>query len=502
MEQLCYETLEKAGYTGYLLKNAPERVLQFGEGNFLRAFADYWFDMANEKAGWNGKCVLVQPIAQGLTQLINRQEGLYTLYLRGRQNGEKVDAKRVISSVSRCLNPYEKQDYDAMMDVAAGEALEYIVSNTTEAGIVYDPSCRLEDCPPASFPAKLTQVLLHRWRAGRPGVVVLSCELIDNNGKELLRCVNQYIKQWGLEEGFARWVNGDCTFCSTLVDRIVPGRIRDAAEAARLEDENGYRDALIDVGEVFGVWNIEGPEWLAEKLPFRAAGLNCPVVPDVTPYKKRKVRILNGAHTGFVLGAYLAGYDIVRDCMQDDVILGFMNRMLHEEVISTLPLDRQDLEAFAAAVQDRFNNPFINHELMSITLNSTSKWRARNMPSLLEYAQTAGKLPPCLAMSFAAYIAFYSSDIQALTEQGLVCRRPKGNEYTVSDDRWVLEFYYSRRGVSDETLVHDVMTNEKMWGQDLTLVPGFEQAAAENLRRIRTEGARAAFAACLARPAV
>lgn len=502
MEQLCYETLEKAGYTGYLLKNAPERVLQFGEGNFLRAFTDYWFDMANEKAGWNGKCVLVQPIAQGLTQRINRQEGLYTLYLRGRQNGEKVDAKRVISSVSRCLNPYEKQDYDAMMDVAAGEALEYIVSNTTEAGIVYDPSCRLEDCPPASFPAKLTQVLLHRWRAGRPGVVVLSCELIDNNGKELLRCVNQYIKQWGLEEGFARWVNGDCTFCSTLVDRIVPGRIRDAAEAARLEDENGYRDALIDVGEVFGVWNIEGPEWLAEKLPFRAAGLNCPVVPDVTPYKKRKVRILNGAHTGFVLGAYLAGYDIVRDCMQDDVILGFMNRMLHEEVIPTLPLDRQDLEAFAAAVQDRFNNPFINHELMSITLNSTSKWRARNMPSLLEYAQTAGKLPPCLAMSFAAYIAFYSSDIQALTEQGLVCRRPKGNEYTVSDDRWVLEFYYSRRGVSDETLVHDVMTNEKMWGQDLTLVPGFEQAAAENLRRIRTEGARAAFAACLARPAV
>lgn len=502
MEQLCYETLEKAGYTGYLLKNAPERVLQFGEGNFLRAFTDYWFDMANEKAGWNGKCVLVQPITQGLTQLINRQEGLYTLYLRGRQNGEKVDAKRVISSVSRCLNPYEKQDYDAMMDVAAGEALEYIVSNTTEAGIVYDPSCRLEDCPPASFPAKLTQVLLHRWRAGRPGVVVLSCELIDNNGKELLRCVNQYIKQWGLEEGFARWVNGDCTFCSTLVDRIVPGRIRDAAEAARLEDENGYRDALIDVGEVFGVWNIEGPEWLAEKLPFRAAGLNCPVVPDVTPYKKRKVRILNGAHTGFVPGAYLAGYDIVRDCMQDDVILGFMNRMLHEEVIPTLPLDRQDLEAFAAAVQDRFNNPFINHELMSITLNSTSKWRARNMPSLLEYAQTAGKLPPCLAMSFAAYIAFYSSDIQALTEQGLVCRRPKGNEYTVSDDRWVLEFYYSRRGVSDETLVHDVMTNEKMWGQDLTLVPGFEQAAAENLRRIRTEGARAAFAACLARPAV
>ena len=498
METLNYQVLEKSGYDGYILKNAPEKVLQFGEGNFLRAFVDYWFDLANEKADWNGKCVLVQPIAPGLAKMINEQEGLYTLYLRGSENGQKVDDKRVISSVSRCLNPYEKADYEKMMDVAASDDLEIIVSNTTEAGIVYDPACQQNDCPPSSFPAKLTQVLYHRYKAGKKGIIMLACELIDNNGKELLRCVNQYIKQWGLEEGFARWVNGDCTFCSTLVDRIVPGRIRDAAEAARLEDENGYRDALIDVGEVFGVWNIEGPEWLAEKLPFRAAGLNCPVVPDVTPYKKRKVRILNGAHTGFVLGAYLAGYDIVRDCMQDDVILGFMNRMLHEEVIPTLPLDRQDLEAFAAAVQDRFNNPFINHELMSITLNSTSKWRARNMPSLLEYAQTAGKLPPCLAMSFAAYIAFYSSDIQALTEQGLVCRRPKGNEYTVSDDRWVLEFYYSRRGVSDETLVHDVMTNEKMWGQDLTLVPGFEQAAAENLRRIRTEGARAAFAACLA----
>ena len=184
MEQLCYETLEKAGYTGYLLKNAPERVLQFGEGNFLRAFADYWFDMANEKAGWNGKCVLVQPIAQGLTQLINRQEGLYTLYLRGRQNGEKVDAKRVISSMSRCLNPYEKQDYDAMMDVAAGEALEYIVSNTTEAGIVYDPSCRLEDCPPASFPATLESgqarrggALLRAHRQQRQGAAAL-CEPI------------------------------------------------------------------------------------------------------------------------------------------------------------------------------------------------------------------------------------------------------------------------------------------------------------------------------------
>ena len=497
MEKLNYEVLEKSGYQGYILKDAPEKVLQFGEGNFLRAFVDYWFDMSNEKVGWNGKCVLVQPIAPGLAKMINDQEGLYTLYLRGRQNGEKVDAKRVISSVSRCLNPYEKDDYEKMMEVAVSDDLEYIVSNTTEAGIVYDASCQQNDCPPSSFPAKLTQVLYARYKAGKPGVVMLSCELIDNNGKELLKCVNQYIEQWGLEEGFSKWVNEDCTFCSTLVDRIVPGRIRDAEEVARLEAENGYHDDLIDVGEVFGVWNIEGPEWLAEKLPFKAAGLNCPVVPDVTPYKKRKVRILNGAHTGFVLGAYLGGFDIVRDCMQDDTVRGFMNKMLYEEVIPTLPLDKKDLEDFAAAVSDRFNNPFVNHELMSISLNSTSKWRARNMPSFLEYVEEKGQLPVCLTTSFAAYVAFYSNDIQSLTDAGLVCKRAKGNEYTVSDDRWVLEFYYAHKDDSAADLVHAVMTNEQMWGQDLTKIAGFEAAVVADLEKIRKDGAVAAYAACL-----
>ncbi len=497
METLNYQVLENSGYKGYILKDAPEKVLQFGEGNFLRAFVNYWFDVSNEKVGWNGKCCLVQPIAPGLAKLINAQEGLYTLYLRGRQNGEKVDAKRVISSVSRCLNPYEKEGYDAMMQVAVSDDLEYIVSNTTEAGIVYDPACQPNDCPPSSFPAKLTEVLLARYNAKKPGMVVLSCELIDNNGKELLKCVNQYIDQWGLDEGFKKWVNEDCTFCSTLVDRIVPGRIRDAAEVARLEEENGYHDELIDVGEIFGVWNIEGPAWLEDKLPFKAAGLNCPVVPDVTPYKKRKVRILNGAHTGFVLGAYLAGFDIVRDCMHDDVIRNFMNKMLLEEVVPILPLDQEDCKQFAAAVEDRFNNPFVNHELMSISLNSTSKWRARNMPSLLEYAEKNGTLPTCLSMGLAAYIAFYSNDIQGLTDKGLVCKRPAGNEYTVSDDRWVLEFYNAHKDDDIPTLVHAVMTNEQMWGQDLTAVPGFEEVTVKNLTMIREQGAKAAYAACL-----
>ncbi len=419
------------------------------------------------------------------------------MYLRGTQNGEKVDSKRVISSVSRCLNPYEEEGYVQMMQVATSDDLEYIVSNTTEAGIVYDPACKLEDRPASSFPGKLTQVLYARYRAGKPGLAVLSCELIDNNGKQLQTCVNQYIDRWNLEQGFRDYIQQQCTFCSTLVDRIVPGRIRDEAEMARLEAENGYIDPLMDVGEVFGVWNIEGPKWLAQQLPFQKAGVNCTVVDDVTPYKKRKVRILNGAHTGFVLGAYLGGYDIVRDCMHDDAVRGYMNKMIFEEIIPILPLEREDVEGFAAAVQDRFNNPFINHELLSISLNSSSKWRARNLPSLMEYTERFGELPTCLTLSFAAYIAFFTSEIQTRTEKGLVCRRPKGDSYTVMDDDWVLDFYYQHRNDSPEALVHHVMTNTQMWGQDLTEIAGFEAATVENLKKLRTAGAIEAYRQCL-----
>ena len=499
MELLNYDVLEKSGYKGYVLKDAPIRVLQFGEGNFMRAFVDYFFDIANEKAGFNGKVALVQPIAMGLTDLVNKQEGLYTLYLRGSENGQKVDAKRVISACDCCLNPYDKAGYDKIMEIAESDDLDIIASNTTEAGIAYDPSCNFDDQPAASFPGKLTQVLYRRYKAGKKGIVVLSCELIDNNGKELLKCVNQYIDQWKLEDGFKNWVNNDNIFCSTLVDRIVPGRIRDPKEVEKLEAENGYHDELIDVGEIFGVWIIEGPEGLEDRLPFKKAGVNVHVVPDVMPYKHRKVRILNGAHTGFVLGAYLSGQDIVRDCMQNTTISGFMNKMLNEEVIPTLVdhLDENDLNQFAAAVKDRFNNPFVNHELMSISLNSTSKWKARNMPSFLQYIDKNGKLPVCLTMSLAAYIAFYSNDIQELTDAGLVCKRPKGNTYTVSDDRWALEFFYDHRADSEEDLVKAVLGNEKMWDQDLNKIAGLTDKVVEGLKMIRTEGAEKAYASCL-----
>ena len=461
METLNYEVLKKSGYNGYIKESAPEKVMQFGEGNFLRAFVDYFFDCANEKADWNGKVVLVQPIAQGLTKLINDQEGLYTLYLRGSEKGEKVDLKRVISSVSRCINPYD--DFDAVLELAKSDDLEYIVSNTTEAGIVHESESKFDQCPPISFPAKLTRVLYERYKAGKDGVVVLSCELIDNNGKELQKCVNEYIDDWGLEEEFKTWINEKNTFCSTLVDRIVPGRVRDAEEVKKMEEANGYHDELIDVGEIFGVWIIEGPAGLEDKLPFKKAGLNVQVVEDVTPYKKRKVRILNGAHTGFVLGAYLSGQDIVRDCMHNETIKGFMNKMLYDEIIPTLPLDKQDLLDFATAVSDN----------------------------------EKGEIPTCLAMSLAAYIAFYSNDIQRREDAALVCKRPKGNEYKVQDDAWALDFYYAHKDDSAEELVKAVLSNKDMWDQDLTEIKGLEELIVADLKKIREEGAEAAYASCL-----
>lgn len=499
MQLLSYKTLADQNYQGYLLPDAPERVLQFGEGNFLRAFVDYFIDVLNEKAGFNGKVVLCQPIAAGLAQRINAQEGLYTLCLRGSENGRAVDARRVISCVSRCLAPYE--DYDALLAVAHNPALRYIVSNTTEAGIVYDPAPRFADAPPASFPAKLTRFLYERFTAfsgaADKGLVILSCELIDNNGKELAACVDKHIADWGLSDAFATWVKTSCIFCSTLVDRIVPGRIRDAAALAKLEQELGYHDELLDVGEVFGSWVIEGPKSLAEELPFAEAGLPVIFVDDVTPYKKRKVRILNGAHTSMALGAWLAGQNIVRGCMQDDALRGFMNKAIYDEIIPTLPLPKAELDAFAAAVADRFNNPFVDHELLSISLNSTSKWRARVQPSVEEYLQATGKLPRCLTMSMAALIAFYGCYLESRDEGALVCRRPAGDVYRVLDDAAVLDFYWQHKDSAPDALADAVLKNTGMWGRDLTALPGFAAAVKADLAEILQKGAYEAMKACL-----
>ena len=494
MKKLSYETLKEQNYDGYLLEDAPERILQFGEGNFLRAFVDYFVDVLNEKADFNSKVVLCQPIAPGLADMINEQEGLYTLFLRGFQDGKEVNKKRVISCVSRCLNPYK--NFEEVLACAENPDLRFIACNTTEAGITYDPSCKFEDVPADSYPGKLTQFLYRRFQkfgteAGK-GFIILSCELIDDNGKELKKCVLKYAKQWGLSAEFINWIEKENIFCSTLVDRIVTGYPRN--EAASICEELGYEDNLIDTGEIFGFWVIEGPQSIKDEFPVDKAELPILITDNHKPYKQRKVRILNGAHTSFVLGAYLAGQDIVRDCMHDEVIRSFMNKTIYDEIIPTLDLPEKELKEFAAAVTERFQNPFIDHALLAISLNSTSKWKARVMPSLKEYVKRKGTIPECITASFAFYIAFYSGD--TLTEDGLLAER-KGESYTIKDDRSVLEFYASHKEDTVEKLVHAVCTNEAFWGEDLTQMDGFEAAVCADLEKIRTDGAYALMQATL-----
>lgn len=494
MEKLSYQVLRDLNYNGYLLKDAPERVLQFGEGNFLRAFAEDWIDRMNERAGFNGKVVVCQPGSRNPAgaDRINGQEGLYTLITRGFENGRQVQNTRVISCISRCLNLY--RDFDELLRCASNPGLRFILSNTTEAGIVYDPSCQFTDRPASSFPGKLTQFLYRRFQefgtVPGKGFILLPCELIDHNGQELLRCVLRYARQWNLGEDFAHWLRAENVFCSTLVDRIVTGY--PSGEAETLCENFGYQDSLIDTGEVFGVWVIEGPQWLKEELPVEKAGLPILIRDDCTPYKQRKVRILNGAHTSMVLGAFLAGKNIVRECMEDPAVEAFLERTIQEEIIPTLDLPRQELLEFASSVRERFSNPYIDHALLSISLNSTSKWKARILPTLKDYHARFGQLPKRLTASFAFYLAFYRGD--HLTEEGLAayrtknCQEEKEEEYLIRDDRSVLEFFALHKEDPAEAYVHAVCTNIAFWGEDLSEIPGFEATVLELLRRIQTDG--------------
>ncbi len=313
---------------------------------------------------------------------------------------------------------------------------------------------------------------------------MLSCELIDDNGKELEKCVLKYARQWNLGDDFVNWIKEENIFCSTLVDRIVTGYPRN--EAAEICEELGYEDNVIDTGEVFGFWVIEGPQSLKEELPFEKAGLPVLITDNHKPYKQRKARILNGAHTSMVLGAYLAGQDIVRDCMKDDVIRGFMNQAIYQEIIPTLTLPEEELLDFAKAVTDRFDNPFIDHALLSISLNSTSKWKARVMPSLKGYVEKFDALPECLTASLAFYIAFYRG--VRLDENGFAGLRD-GKEYPISDDKSILEFYDAHKKEDAQTLTKAVLSNTAFWGEDLTQIPGLEQAVAEDLNIIEEKGA-------------
>ena len=477
----------------------PETVLQFGEGNFLRAFADWMLERMNAQGLFGGRAVLVQPIAQGMSRAINDQDGLYTVILRGIDAGEKKDTREIVGSVSRCIDPYT--EFDAFLHAATNPDLRFVISNTTEAGIRIDPEDRLDARPAVSFPGKLTQLLYARFQhfGGAPerGLVMLPCELIEKNGFALERAVRETAEAWGLGAEFGAWLSSACTFTNTLVDRIVTGYPKDELDV--LTEELGYQDSLLVAGEVFHSWVIESPRPLERELPLTQAGLSVVWTHDITPYRERKVRVLNGAHTMLVLAAYLAGKDTVRDCMQDPALRRHVERGIHDEILPTLSLPKDELVSFANSVVERFDNPYIRHYLLSIALNSVSKYKARILGTVFDYTRLHGEPPPRLTFGLAALIAFYRGrEIQ----DGALLGTRDGQVYRIQDDRTVLEFFKEAWADADvppsrefcSTLVERLLARGDFWGQDLReALPGFQQAVAAQLHAICTDGAPAAL---------
>ena len=467
----------------------PVRVLQYGEGNFLRAFVDYMIDIANEKTDFNGSVALVKPIAMGtLFPAFKEQDYRYTVMLRGLVDGEPVEQTRVVTSVSDAVDCY--LDYEKYAAYAKLDTLRFIVSNTTEAGIVLKEDDDFNACPPASYPGKLTKLLYERAEhfgyAQDKGLVILPVELIDDNGIELKRCVKALAKIWNLGEKFDQWLESACVFTSTLVDRIVTGYPR--GEDKAIWEKLGYEDNILVTAEPFGLWVIESDKDISKELPLPECGLPVIYTDNQKPYKQRKVRILNGAHTSFVPAAFQCGYDYVLDAMNDPMIASFMQHTLYDEVIPTLSLPKDDLMSFAEAVTGRFRNPFIKHALLSICLNSVSKWRARCMPSLLGYVGKTGKLPERLTFSLASLMSLYRGG--KLEGGKLICDRD-GQPYELQDDAAVLAFFAETSAQAPAEQVKAFVSNETFFGPDLCKVPGLIDAVTASLEAILDRGMKA-----------
>ena len=409
-----------------------ERVIQFGEGGFLRGFADWMIQKINETTDFDGKVVVVQPIEKGMCDLLTAQDCMYTHLCRG---VEGVDMQR-IDVISRCIKPYE--DFDDYLALAENPDFRFIISNTTEAGIVFVETDRFTDRPAGSFPGKLTQLLKKRFDLGLNGFVFLPCELIDKNGESLKECVLQYADLWNLGQDFKDWLVEENVFCNTLVDRINTGYPR---------DENidvGFDDKLVNTSEYFHLWVIEGYAELFQEIPFDKCGLNVIVTDSLQMYRTRKVRILNGAHTSLVPYALLSGFDTVKSCIDDEKMLAYLKKCIFEEIIPTLDLPREELISYANDVITRFSNPYIRHMLSSIALNSVSKFKVRVLPSILEYIKRFNRMPETLLFSFAKLIDFYRTDM-------------------TNDDPAIEAFM-------KQATVGQILAREDLWGQDLTFL--------------------------------
>lgn len=483
------------------LKSMPEKVLQFGEGNFLRAFVDWMIEGMNRQGRFNGRVVVVQPIERGLVDILNAQDGLFTLILRGLTDGRIVESKEIISSISRGLNPYTQ--WSQFLQCAENPDLRIVVSNTTEAGIVYNDEAFTPDQTQDSFPAKLTAFLyrrfLHFQADPRKGLLIFPCELIDKNGSNLRSVVLRLAQQWQLPDDFIGWVKQHNHFFNTLVDRIVTGYPKDDLES--FNRALGYRDRLINTGEIFHLWVIEGDKRFQSELPLADIGLNVIWTDDLKPYRERKVRVLNGAHTMSFAAAFLCGLDTVKEAVEDKVMGRFMRRGIFEEILPVLPMPEHEKRMFADSVLERFQNPFIHHKWADIALNSVSKFKTRCLPSLVDYAAEKNTAPPLLSFSLAALIVFYKA---AQWEEGrLQAMRPQGT-YLVSDDLHALNFFYDAwadvnpaEGDALESMVKRVLAHTPFWGFDLNSLPGLASLVLQSIQHILTDGMTAALARLL-----
>ena len=452
-----------------ITSDRPIKVLQFGTGNFLRGFVDWVIDILNEKTDFHGDVQIVQPHGRLPAAELQAQEGLFHVITRGLQNAEVVETERLITSVRPAINPY--LEYDQFLALADNPELRFMVSNTTEAGIFFDPQDSRGENVPVSFPGKLT-ALLHRrfvFFDGDPskGLIHLPCELIEQNGQKLKQTILQYSELWSLGDEFEDWIIRHHSFCNTLVDRIVPGFPQENTEA--IQQKIGFKDDLMVTAEPFHLWVIEGPESLEKELPVSRTGLDIHFVKDLSPYRTRKVRILNGAHTAMVPLAYLKGLRTVREAVEDSFISEFLSKAIYNEIIPTLDLSKEELEKFAQDVIERFKNPFIKHQLKDIALNSISKFQVRVLPSLIEYYRQNKELPENLVMSFAALMVFYRG-------------RYNGEELPVRDTEEVLAFFQQAWQNDDiETFIATVLSNTSLWNNDLSEIKGLSGELKENL---------------------
>lgn len=459
----------------------PIKIIQFGEGNFLRAFVDYAFQKLNKEIGFNAGIVVVQPIDKGMINVLNDQDGLYTLFMNGVKKGKVVQDIELISNIVKGINPYtEFNDY---LSLAKEESLEFIISNTTEAGIAYESTDSLDMQPPSSFPAKLTVLLHKRFKHFNgdktKGLTIIPCELINYNSDTLKGIILKYCDEWKLDEGFKIWIQNSCSFHNTLVDRIVPGYPKDEIE--NYNNKLDYKDQLIVAAETFFLWVIEGDDSLKENLPFHKTDLDVKIVKDMQPYRTRKVRILNGAHTSMVPFSILYGNKTVKETVDNTFTGDFVNKAIFNEINDTLPMQKAELNSFAEEVLDRFRNPFIKHQLADIALNSISKFKVRVLPSLLGYVSIYKKLPKHLTFSFACLIRFYKGSWN-------------GKSLPIKDSSDIIAKFAEIWKLNDYSeIAKSALSIEDFWGEDLNTIENLTEAIALALNEIDSNGIETGF---------